>query len=63
MPEAPSCASSQRLRSRPPPYPVSEPSAPITRWQGTTIEIGLRPFANPTAREALGLPMRLACSP
>src|SRR6266478_4848154 len=27
----PSCCSSHRLRSSPPPYPVSDPLAPITR--------------------------------
>ena len=32
---------SVRLASRPALKPVSEPSAPITRWQGTTIESGL----------------------
>jgi hypothetical protein len=26
------------------------PSAPITRWPGTMITIGLRPLASPTAR-------------
>ena len=49
---APSCRSSHSLRSTPQPYPVSDPSAPITRWHGTMIEIGLRPLASPTAREA-----------
>ena len=41
-----------RLRSSPPPYPVSVPLAPMTRWHGTTIGIGLRPLARPTARKA-----------
>jgi hypothetical protein len=36
---------------------VSEPSAPITRWQGTTIETGFFAFAAPTARTASGLPI------
>ena len=31
---APSNASRCRLRSSPPPYPVSAPAAPITRWHG-----------------------------
>ena len=30
---------------------------PSTRWQGTTNEMGFRPTAAPTARDALGLPM------
>jgi len=51
---------SQRLRSMPPPYPVSEPLAPITRWQGTTIPTGLEPLARPTARTALCRPIRSA---
>lgn len=38
---------------RPPPKPVNEPSAPMTRWQGTMIGSGLAPFAAPTARAAL----------
>ena len=46
--------------SRPPPYPTSFPLAPITRWQGTMMVIGLRLFAIPTARTALGLPMASA---
>ena len=37
-----------RDRSSPPPYPVSCPDAPITRWQGTKMESGLRPLARPT---------------
>ena len=40
------------MRGRPPAYPVSVPFAPITRWHGMTIGIGLRPFASPTALEA-----------
>jgi hypothetical protein len=35
----------------------------MTRWQGTTIEIGLRPLAAPTAREAVGAPRRAASAP
>ena len=38
------------LISRPPPKPVSEPSAPMTRWQGMTIGRGFAPAAAPTAR-------------
>ena len=36
--------------SMPPPKPVSEPSAPTTRWHGTTIDSGFAPLARPTAR-------------
>ena len=57
-----SCASSQTFRSMPPPKPVIEPSAPMTRWQGTMIAIGFRPLAAPTARIALGFPTRVASS-
>src|SRR5881396_82719 len=32
----PSCSSSHRFRSSPPPYLTSVPLAPIRRWQGTT---------------------------
>src|SRR6266853_425331 len=49
---APSCSSSQRLRSNPPPKPVSDPSAPTTRWQGTMIGMRFLPLAAPTARVA-----------
>src|SRR5450755_2989749 len=45
-------ASSFSLMGRPPPYPVSLPLLPITRWQGMMIGIGLDPLASPTAREA-----------
>jgi len=45
------------------PYPVSEPSAPMTRWQGSTIGTGLAPLAAPTARTALGKRMRRASVP
>ena len=51
------------LMGRPPPYPVSLPLLPITRWQGMMMGIGFAPFARPTAREALGLPTRSASSP
>ena len=59
---APSSSRSARLAGSPPPKPVSEPSLPITRWQGTTIGSGFWPFAAPTAREAAGLPTRAASS-
>ncbi len=42
-------SSRNRLRASPPPKPTRLPSAPITRWQGTTIGSGLRPHAAPTA--------------
>ncbi len=58
-----SWSSSARLTSRPPPKPVSDPSAPTRRWQGRTIGSGLRPFAAPTARAARGAPSTRACSP
>src|SRR5262249_49267049 len=45
-----SSSSSWRLMERPPPNPVSEPSAPMTRWHGMMIGIGFRPLAAPTAR-------------
>ena len=56
-------SSNAAFRSTPPPYPVSFPEAPITRWHGTTIEIGLRPLARPTALDEPGDPMRFASSP
>ena len=56
---APSSSSRKRLVGRPPLKPVSEPSAPITRWQGSTIGNGLRPLAAPTARVAVG---RCSCA-
>src|SRR5690606_17224943 len=57
---APSSLSRNCLVGSPPPKPVSEPSAPITRWQGRTIGSGLRPFAAPTARVAVGRPTCVA---
>src|SRR4029453_16229445 len=52
------------LGSSPPPYPVRLPSAPMTRWHGTTIGIGLAPLAMPTARDAAGsIPSDAAISP
>ncbi len=53
---AASWSRSHTFRSSPPPYPVSVPLAPMTRWQGTITAIGLRPLASPTARDAPGLP-------
>ena len=49
-----SSSSSAAFTSSPPPNPTSEPLQPITRWQGRTIETGLRPFAAPIARTADG---------
>ena len=60
---APSSRSSASLVGRPPPKPVSLPSLPITRWQGSTIGSGLRPLAAPTARTAAGWPMAFASWP
>jgi hypothetical protein len=54
----PSRASSFFLIGSPPPKPVRLPSLPMTRWHGMMMGIGFEPFANPTARSALGLPMR-----
>ena len=51
-------ASSFFLIGSPPPKPVRLPSLPMTRWHGMMMGIGFEPFANPTARSALGLPMR-----
>ena len=45
---APSSRSSHSLRSSPPAYPLSDPSAATTRWHGTIIEMGLRATAPPT---------------
>jgi hypothetical protein len=42
---------------------VSDPSAPTTRWQGTTTPIGFLLFASPTARAAFGEPMAAASAP
>ena len=47
-------SSSFFFRHKPPPYPVSDPSEPITRWQGIRIAIRLSPFARATARTASG---------
>jgi hypothetical protein len=35
----------------------------ITRWQGTTMQIGFDPLARPTARTADGRPIARAMSP
>lgn len=51
-PHAVSNSSNCLFRSRPPAYPVREPSAPTTRWQGRTTRTGLRPRAVPRARTA-----------
>lgn len=56
-----SCSSNHFFRSSPPPYPVSAPFFPITRWQGMMMEMRFIPFAVPTARTAFGLPSSSAC--
>ena len=48
-----SLSSSRRLRSSPHPKPPRPPSEATTRWQGTTIAVGLLPHALPTAHEPL----------
>ena len=58
-----SSASRNSFLSRPPPYPVSRPSAPITRWQGMTMAMGFLWFAEPTARAACGAPILSAICP
>src|SRR5687767_5682092 len=58
-----SSSSSAALTASPPPKPVSEPSAPMTRWQGITMGMGLLPLARPTARDPLGLPSSWARAP
>ena len=58
-----SCESNASFSANPPPNPVRLPSAPITRWQGTTSAMGLLAFAMPTARAAPGRPIALAISP
>jgi haloalkane dehalogenase len=58
-----SSASKALLTGRPPPNPVSEPSAPITRWHGMKMGIGLLPFARPTARDAFAFPSTAASAP
>ena len=50
----PSSASRACFSSPPPAYPVREPSAPTTRWQGIKIGMGLRRLASPTARKPRG---------
>ena len=39
------------------------PVEQITLWQGMRYETGLSPTADPTARDAFGLSIRLAISP
>lgn len=51
-----SCSKNHFLRHNLLPYPVSEPSLPITRWQGTTIGNGFLPLPEPTARTAFASP-------
>ena len=51
-----SSCSSARFISTPYAYPTRLPFAPITRWHGTMNRIGLRLFAEPTARTAFGRP-------
>jgi outer membrane usher protein len=57
-----SSLSSRSFAARPPANPVSDPLDPMTRWHGAMIEIGFLPFAAPTARNAVGLPICLAMS-
>src|SRR5690606_39814589 len=57
-----SSASNSALARSPPAKPVRSPKAPTTRWQGATMEIGLRPLAAPTARTALARPICAAMS-
>jgi hypothetical protein len=62
-PETPWAASNERSRAlspRPPPKPVREPSAPMTRWHGMMMGIRFVAFARPTARAAVGRPMAFA---
>ena len=54
MVAARSRSSSQRLIHVSPPQPPIEPSAWITRWQGTTGESGQRAIEPPAARAARG---------
>lgn len=58
-----SSASRKRLRSRPPPNPVNDPSLPTTRWHGTTSANGLLPVALPTACDKLIPPSLVAIDP
>ncbi|MCY1302167.1 hypothetical protein D9M70_518130 [compost metagenome] len=59
----PSCRSSHCFRQIPPPYPVSEPSEPMQRWQGMTMAIRLEPLALATARAAWIVSTSRAMSP
>ena len=58
-----SCSSSHCFRTIPPAYPVIEPSAPTTRWQGMMIAILLSWLASPTARAAPDRPSSSAIYP
>ena len=58
-----SSSNKKRLASKPPAYPVSVPSAPITRWQGMKMLRAFAPLAAATALTAVGLPSLLASSP
>ena len=60
---APSSWSRRASRRGRPRSPVSEPFAPMMRWQGSTIGIGLRFITVPTARAALGRPTFAASAP
>src|SRR5581483_7806848 len=60
---APSSSRRARFTCRPPAYPVSDPFAPTTRWQGSTIGIGFRFMTVPTARAARGRPTFAASEP
>lgn len=62
-PIARSWRSSFILLAIPPAYPVSAPHAPITRWHGIMIDIGLRPTAAPMARDDFGWFSFFAISP
>lgn len=59
--ETPSSSSNRSLRPNPPEYPP-RPFLANTLWQGTIIEIGLRPLACPTALAESGFPRSAATS-
>ena len=63
LPRHPLSASSNfRFRSTPHRYPVSDPLAPTTRWQGTTSATRFIAQARATARVAFGSPISRATS-